>query len=36
VIARARLTGLLTTIGEDRVFHTVDQAVEAIESAARA
>ena len=36
VIARARLTGLLAAIGEDRVFHTVEQAVEAIESAARA
>jgi MFS superfamily sulfate permease-like transporter len=32
VIARARLTGLLAEIGEDRVFHTVEQAVEAVEA----
>ncbi len=28
VIERARLTGLLAVIGEDRVFHTLEQAVE--------
>jgi sulfate permease, SulP family len=35
VIARARLTGLLAEIGEHRVFHTVEQAVDEVEAAAR-
>jgi MFS superfamily sulfate permease-like transporter len=30
VIARARLTGLLAVIGEDRVVHTLEQAVEQV------
>jgi high affinity sulfate transporter 1 len=30
IVARASRTGLLATIGEDRVFHTIDQAVEAL------
>jgi hypothetical protein len=30
LIESARRTGLLDTIGEARVFHTIDEAVEAL------
>src|SRR4051794_5882129 len=36
VVARARLTGLLAEIGEDRVFHTLAEAVEQVSRTALA
>jgi hypothetical protein len=36
VIERERLTGLVAAIGQRRVFHTLEQAVEEVEAGAAA